>query len=136
MSPESVIKLFKLCVENTYFTFDTEIYQQIYGLAIGASTSGFAAADIFMEELEKKALNSFSDPPSLWLRFVDDTFAKLLKTCIDSFLQHLNRQHPKIKFTAENMTNNSIAFLDTLVTVKEINDVDLTIYRKPTHTDQ
>ena len=34
------------------------------------------------------------------------------------------------------MENNSIAFLDTLVKIKEDGHVDISIYRKPTHTDQ
>ena len=135
MSAESITQLLRLCVKYTYFMFDNEISQLIYGLAIGASTSGFAA-DIFMERLEERALNSFSNPPKLWLRFVDDTFAKLTEIFVNLFLEHLNKQHPRIEFTSENMKDNSIAFLDTLVTVKEDKHVDITIYRKPTHTDQ
>ena len=105
MSAENIILLLKLCVENTYFMFDSEIYQQIYGLAIGASTSGFAA-DIFIEELEKRALSTFSHPPKLWLRLVDDTFSNLSRLYVNPFLEHLNAQHPRIKFTTGNMENN------------------------------
>ena len=96
MSAESIVQLFKLCVQNTYFMFDNEIYQQTYGLAIGASTSGFAA-DIFMEDLEKRALSTFSHHPKLWLHFVRDTFAKLSTLFINPFLEHLNGQHRRIK---------------------------------------
>ena len=31
-------------------------------------------ANLFMEEIEVKDLSSCPYPPSLWLRFVDDTF--------------------------------------------------------------
>ena len=58
------------------------------GLAIGASTSGFAA-EIFMEQIESQAINTFVTPPSIWKRFVDDTFAKILIIHVGSFLDHL-----------------------------------------------
>ena len=65
MRPESVIKLFRTCVETTYFIFNGRLYKQIDGLAIGASTSGFAA-ELFMQRFEKKALNLFTDQPSCY----------------------------------------------------------------------
>ena len=65
MSAQNIIKLFKTCVETTYFIFNKRLYQQINGLAIGASTSGFAA-DLFMQRFEEKALNTFATPPSIW----------------------------------------------------------------------
>ena len=48
VSAENVTALFKICVRTTYFAFNKKLYQQIDGLAIGASSSGFAA-ELFME---------------------------------------------------------------------------------------
>ena len=62
MSVNNVIELFKICVQTTYFAFNKKLYQQIDGLAIGASSSGFAA-ELFMEKLEKKAITTFIEPP-------------------------------------------------------------------------
>ena len=135
MKPDSVIKLFKTCVQTTYFIFNGRLYKQVDGLAIGASTSGFAA-ELFMQRFESRALNTFANPPSTWKRYVDDTFAKLKICDVDSFLSHLNNQHPGIKFTTEMPENDSIAFLDTRVQVEEDRTVSFGIYRKPTHTDQ
>ena len=42
MKPKTIID-FKFCLNNTYFVFNRKIYKQIYGLAIGARMSGFAA---------------------------------------------------------------------------------------------
>ena len=135
MRPESVAKLFRTCVETTYFIFNGRLYKQIDGLAIGASTSGFAA-ELFMQRFEKKALSSFTDPPTIWKRYVDDTFAKLKTRHTQPFLNHLNQQHPQIKFTTELPENNTIAFLDTNVKIEEDRSVSFGIYRKKTHTDQ
>ena len=135
MSAESVTKLFKMCVQKTYFVFNKKLYMQINGLAIGASTSGFAA-DIFMECLETRALSTFIEPPTIWKRYVDDTFSKLKKIRIDEFLSHLNQQHTRIKFTSEIQENLMLPFLDNKVHVEPDGSTKITIYRKKTHTDQ
>ena len=135
MSAENVTTLFKLCVQTTYFVFNQKLYKQINGLAIGASSSG-PAADLFMEKLEKKAITTFVEPPKIWKRYVDDTFSKLKMIHVDAFLNHLNNQHQRIKFTTETQQNGKIAFLDTQVHVLPDNSTKVTIYRKATHTDQ
>ena len=118
MTPTQIIQLFKTIVKQTYFMFNQTLYVQVDGLAIGAATSGFAA-NIFMEQLEKKALATFTAPPDLWLRYVDDTFTKLKKDNVSNFMTHLNEQHPRIKFTTEQEEQRKIAFLDTLVHRKQ-----------------
>ena len=109
MKADSIIQLFKLCIHLTYFIFNGKLYKQVDGLAIGAATSGFAA-ELFMERFEEKALRTFIEPPSVWMRYVDDTIAKVKKRVVDEFLNHLNRQHEKITFTTEIEENNTIAF--------------------------
>ena len=135
MSAESITSLFKMCVQTTYFVFNKKLYMQVNGLAIGASTSGFAA-EIFMERLETKALNTFFNPPSIWKRYVDDTFTKLKQIVFEQFLTHLNEQHPRIKFTSEVEVNRALAFLDNKVHREIDGSTKITIYRKKTHTDQ
>ena len=89
-----------------------------------------------MEEFEVKALQSFPHPPSLWLRFVDDTFVINKAEHSQDLLQHINNQDPHIKFTVEPTQQGSLPFLDTLVTIQPDNTFNTTVYRKPTHTDQ
>ena len=93
-------------------------------------------ANIFMEEFEVKALNSFPNPPSLWHRFVDDTFVINKAEHSQDLLQHINNQDPHIQFTVESTQQGSLPFLDTLVTIEPDNTFSTTVYRKPTHTDQ
>ena len=93
-------------------------------------------ANIFMEELEVKALSSTPHPPSLWLRFVDDTFVINQAQHSDNLLQHINNQDPSIQFTVEPTQQGSLPFLDTLVTINQDNTLSTSVYRKPTHTDQ
>ncbi|XP_072044617.1 uncharacterized protein [Amphiura filiformis] len=74
--------------------------------------------------------------PKIWLRYVDDTFVILRKAETESFFQFINDQNPHIRFTCEPEANRHLAFLDTKITRKESGSLDVTIYRKPTHTDQ
>ena len=53
-----------------------------------------------------------------------------------SFFECINSQNPHIKFICEPEVNGQLAFLDTKITRKESGSLDVTIYRKPTHTDQ
>ena len=93
-------------------------------------------ANIFMEEFEVKALQSFPNPPSLWLRFVDDTFVINKAEHSQDLLHHINNKDPYIQFTVEPTQQGSLPFLDTLVTIQPDNTFSTSVYRKPTHTEQ
>ena len=129
MTAENVTTLLRICVNKTYFVFNKKLYVQVDGLAIGASTSG-PAAELFMERLEARAIATFIEPPKLWLRYVDDTFAKLKKIFVRRFLEHLNCQHPRLKFTTEEQVDEKISFLQALVHVLEDRTTKIRIYRK------
>ena len=94
------------------------------------SLNSLLIANLFMEEFEVKALSTCPHPPSLWLRFVDDTFVINRAEHSQELLQHINNQHPHIQFTVELTQQGSLPFLDTLVTI-EPNTFSTTVYRKP-----
>ena len=59
------------------------------------------------------------------------------KSTKKDFLQHINSVDPAIKFTGEdNKEDGSIPFLDTIVKPEGDGGLSITVYRKPTHTDQ
>ena len=94
-------------------------------------------ANIYMKHFETKALETAPHPPSLWKRFVDDTFVILETEHKEEFFQHINAIEEKIQFTAETTrADGSIPFLDTLVTSKSDGSLSTSGYRKPTHTNQ
>ena len=47
----------------------------------------------------------------------------------------LNSFHENIKFTYELEQDNSISFLDVLITRENYGNMETGVYRKPTHTD-
>ena len=64
---------------------------------------------------------------------MDDIFC-IFKSEVDkeSFMKHLNDQHPNLEFTCENGTGK-LPFLDVNVEL-DANGVRTSVYRKPTHT--
>ena len=72
-------------------------------------------ANLFMEEFETRALSSFHNQPSIWLRFVDDTFVTHKAEHAQQFLAHLNSLDPNIQFTLESPDQQGcLPFLDIL----------------------
>ena len=49
-------------------------------------------ANMVMEDLEQQALSTFHNPPSIWVRYVDDVglYAIVKTENIDAFHKHLN----------------------------------------------
>ena len=135
LSPERVAELLQLCLRLTYFSFNGEFYEQREGAAMGSPVSA-VVANLYMEFFEGLALNTAPARPSIWKRYVDDTFSVMKKGDVDGLLNHLNSIRPSIKFTMELEEDGSILFLDTRVTRKVEGKLDITVYRKPTHMDR
>ena len=136
MNTRYITQLLQFCLRSTSFVFQGQHYEQVEGAAMGSPLSPIVA-NIYMEHFETRVLETAPHPPSIWKRYVDDTFVIQKTTHKEEFFQHLNSIEEKIQFTAENTkADGSLPFLDTLVTVKEDGSFSTSIYRKPTHTNQ
>lgn len=80
-------------------------------------------AELVMQEVEEKALETSPVQPKWWRRYVDDSNACIKRDDVEVFHSHLNSINTNIQFTVEmpttTMGKNSIAFLDTNNTVNE-----------------
>ena len=133
---DDIILLLEFCLKNTYFSFHGQFFEQVEGAAMGSPVSPIVA-NLYMDYLEQKALSTTPCPPRLWCRYVDDTFVIHKEANKQGFLQHINSVDPAIKFTVEdNKEDGSILFLDTIVKPEVDGSLSITVYRKPTHTDQ
>ena len=95
-------------------------------------------ASLYMEYFEEIALKSTETVPSLWLRYVDDTFVIWPhgEDTLPDFLKHLNSIRSPIQFTMEKELGGSLPFLDVLVTRdQKQGNVKTSVYRRPTHTE-
>ena len=124
-------------MKSTYFSFQGEIYEQVDGVAMGSPLSPIVA-NLYMEYLEKKAIDSSTLKPRDWKRYMDDT--NIIwphgRESLDMFLTHLNNHSDHIKFTMETQENNSLPFLDVLLTKKTDGSLSHQVYHKKTHTDR
>ena len=82
------------------------------------------------------ALGSKSLKPSMWFRYVDDTFNHWPhQEDVQILLDHVNSIRPSILFTMEKEQDKKLPFLDVLVTRTE-KGFTPSVYRKPTFTGQ
>ncbi|XP_068692858.1 uncharacterized protein [Montipora foliosa] len=133
--PRSVLKdLLRFATKKSHFIFDGQYYDQIDGVAMG-SPLGPVLANIFMCHFEEKWLMNSRFCPSLWFRYVDDTFTMFdSKDNANEFLSFLNGRHDSIKFTLEFEEDNKIPFLDILLKRCPENTFSTSVYRKKTFT--
>ncbi|KAK3716447.1 hypothetical protein QZH41_007056 [Actinostola sp. cb2023] len=110
-----------------------KFYRQIHGTAMGSPVS-VVISNLVMEELESKAIATYASPPRVFKRYVDDIVCVIKRRDIDTFHQHLNSQDPNIKFTVERYSPEGLPFLDTLNVVNADGSIDISVYRKKTHT--
>nr|XP_060632240.1 uncharacterized protein LOC132775540 [Anolis sagrei ordinatus] len=135
--PEDITALFHHCLTTSYFQWDNEFYEQKDGVAMGSPLSP-VIANFYMEHFEKQALGTATKKPTIWFRYVDDTFTIWShgEGELNRFLDHLNSIHPNIQFTMEKENEGRLPFLDVLVIRKPDQQLGHTVYRKPTHTDR
>ena len=137
------------CARNNVFILSGKYYKQIDGCAMG-SPLALILADIFMNKLLENIIQRNGHDQTditfiqtglhpqihlkLFVRYVDDTLAVFdNKDNTLLFLKYLNSLHPSIKFTMECDEDEKLAFLDLLI-IKSNGNVELTVYRKPTHS--
>ena len=132
---DNLMEMLTFCVETTYFGMEADIYRQDEGLAMGSPLSP-VLANLYKEYFEEMALGSTSLNPSMWLRYVDDTFILWPhQEDVQILLDHVNSIRPSIQFTMEKKQDNKLPVLDVLLTRTE-QGFRSSVYRKPTFTGQ
>ena len=126
-------KLFRMALQNNFFNFDGKIYKQTDGVAMG-SPLGPSLANAFLCFHEQVWLNDCLEhfKRVYYRRCVDDIFALFRSPDhLEKFTNYLNSKHKDIKFTYGKESNNSLPFLDILISRSE-NGFKTSVYHKPT----
>ncbi|KAL9953883.1 hypothetical protein ACROYT_G041356 [Oculina patagonica] len=69
-----VLDLLSFLLHNSYFVFEGIQYHQVSGCAMGSPVSA-VIAELVMQEVEEKALETSPVQPKWWRRYVDDSNA-------------------------------------------------------------
>ena len=70
---EDLVKMAEFVLKNNLFEFNSKVYQQKSGTAIGTKFAPPCAC-IYMDEVEQKFLETQDKKPLIWLRYIDDIF--------------------------------------------------------------
>ena len=136
LSVDEVVMLLEICLTSTYFSFQEKYYRLTDGVAMGSPVSS-VVANLFMESLEEKAMNTAgSCKPKVWKRYVDDVFSIIRRAYTDRLLEHINNCDPQIVFTLEREEEGRLAFLDVAVNRSENRRLGTSVFRKETSTDR
>ena len=74
LTPDQIRAMLLFCLNAAEFRFRNVFYKQIHGTAMGSPVS-VVVANLVMEDLEDRALRTFSQILRFYYRFVDDTIA-------------------------------------------------------------
>lgn len=129
---DELVNLTRVCMTENCFQFNGKFYRQHFGCSMGSPLSPFIA-NLFMSFFETNMKNE-GYFPEVWIRYVDDVWAKIKKHRLRQFMNRLNNTGFKsIKFTCEEECEQRLNFLDVTV-IKNNGKFEFDIYRKPTNT--
>ena len=75
-----------------------------------------------------------TDKIQLWTRYVDETFAFVKPSEVESIHRALNAYDPRIQFTYEMETERKLPFLDVMIE-RNISNLETSVYRKKTNSN-
>ena len=124
-------ELLQLCTKKAPFKCPKgNMYVQIEGVAMG-SPLGPTFANFYMGNLEKTIFSNSDLKPSIYARYVDDTFVQVKNEEELINLKNQFQNNSKLNFTYELSVNNKLPFLDVLVEPHE-DTFNTQVYHKPT----
>ncbi len=134
---ETLIEFLKHVLKYNIFEFNTNLYQQEIGTAMGTRVAP-TMANIFMSEIDSKIQNCARDENLdfiyFYKRYIDDILVIWTGTLeqLNSLMTKINLLHPSIKFTCEfDSANRSTTYLDTTISLRD-DVINTDLYRKPT----
>ena len=133
VSTKVIITFLSLILSLNNFVFNCTHYLQTMGCAM-CTICAPSYANIFMANFEAKHIYTYIKEKSLlYLRYIDDIFMiwKGTKVELITFIKELNEKHKTIKFDFQ-ILPRKIAFLDAMLYNDENNNIQTTLYRKPT----
>ena len=136
-----LVKLMKFVAESSIFVFDSELFLQLLGVAMGSRSSPTFAC-LFVGFLEMVMLQAWERQggalPHMLKRFIDDVFFLWQhgEQELERFVTHLNSFHRTMKFDvvkgeSYDFTTRAINFLDVRIWIDEQGFIQTSLFEKP-----
>ena len=93
-------------------------------------------ANCYLEQFEKSAISTAPHTPITVATIRGRHIHRTSRIRCEEFTEHINSIDPCIKFTTEPEKDSKLPFLDLCTHILDDGSTKITIYRKPTHTDQ
>ena len=105
-------KRFRIANSETHFIFNSSIFDQIDGAAMGSPLAP-VLVNLFMGFHEQNWIEQATNvKPIFYKKYVDGIFAVFESgSYADTFYSYLNTRHENIKFTFEKWKDNKLLFL-------------------------
>lgn len=130
------IETLQFCVkDNNFFSYNSLIYKQIKGLAMGNPLSPILA-DIVLEHIFDSALKNINYKPTFIFKYVDDILIAIPEKYINQLHIELEKIDNNIKFTIEKENSNKINYLDMSIFRTTNNKIISCWYSKPTASNR
>ena len=126
-------KPLRAALQNNFFNFEGKIYKQIDGVTLEYPLRP-TLANAFLCFHEQIWLNECPDEfkPAYYRRYVDDIFVLFRSPDhLEKFKNYLSSKYRNIRFICKKEQNNSMSFLDVLIT-RTSNGFKTSVYHKPT----
>lgn len=133
---KAILKLLEINLTRNDFEFNSELFLQVQGTAMGKKFAP-AYANIYMAEWERTLFYRCSSLPLMYYRYLDDIFGIWHhgESSFHHFIDMANAHHTHIKLKS-NLHYEHINFLDTTVFVRETiegqNQLQTKVFFKPT----
>jgi len=124
----------RFVLNSTYFTFNNTYYRQLFGTPMGSPLSPIIA-NIVMQDLEIRVLNTIGFTPPFYFRYVDDIITACPFNLVDHVLNIFNSFNPRLQFTIEVENNKILSFLEITI-LSENNRLHFNWYHKPTYSSR
>ena len=111
---DKFLDLVNLVLATTWYTFNSQFYQQTDDVAKGGPASS-TRTEIYMQGHEGTAISMPIHPTKVWERFVDDVCSILKRTHQENFFYHINNLHQNFRFVMEEENNGELVFLGILL---------------------
>ena len=129
MFSRSVRGLSRFVMQNNYFSYDDQFYQQIRGGAMGSSLT-LTVANCYMFFFEQKIIKQIKNSGGLYFRYIDDLFI-IINWPVRHLYKHIdiwNKFDENIKLNAH--IGSTVNFLDLYIENKN-GTLFTTVYHKP-----